>query len=152
MYRVPRITAKDQKFATVIVGPEKERFVVHEQLLTFDRTSSAQRLRESSRRDKRRFFNSEDPEDIVKLWSGYDGDTDNIEGDPETEHYGHLYVFADKYQVPRLKRQTLNEFFDHGHEQFWEEEAPFKAGVVFQSGEHQVSHVCIHTAHQDGGG
>lgn len=116
---------------TVIVGFEKASFVVHEQLLTyhspFFRAALNGRFEEATKREVRlkevnkdtfEFFvhwlyhqrlpNENDDPRLFAMW-----ESGNDRGDSKTTNLVYLNVFCDKYDVPALKRQSLDHLFEH---------------------------------------
>lgn len=126
--------ASNASFATVHVGAEAKPFVIHESLLVhqsdFFRAALTGKFAEAEKKmvvlqeESCRVFElfvhwlyterfpcesqNDDPE-LVKLYSG-------ICSCPRpTWSLIELYVFGDKYMIPKLKKDTLNELFSHTH-------------------------------------
>ncbi|OSS51538.1 hypothetical protein B5807_03575 [Epicoccum nigrum] len=112
----PRISAQDSSFATVLVGSEKKRFIVHQDLLTchseFFRAALMGKFKEA---DEKIVPLPEDDEVIFGVEEGQDEqdneDDEAEEGELELDNLINLHVFANKYGVERLKKNTLNGLF-----------------------------------------
>jgi hypothetical protein len=126
-----RISARDSKFAAIVVGPKKARFTVHEELLTYHspyfRAALTGGFKEAEDKavtlsEERvpivEFFvhwlyyqclpNADDPIDLYDAWN--DGEAD---GELMTSNLIELYVFGDKFDVPGLKSQAMTDLFKH---------------------------------------
>jgi hypothetical protein len=122
-----RISARDSKFAAIVVGPKKARFTVHEELLTYHspyfRAALTGGFKEAEDKavtlsEERvpivEFFvhwlyyqclpNADDPIDLYDAWN--DGEAD---GELMTSNLIELYVFGDKFDVPGLKSQAMTD-------------------------------------------
>ncbi|KAF1849576.1 uncharacterized protein K460DRAFT_399694 [Cucurbitaria berberidis CBS 394.84] len=121
----PRISAKDPKLATILVGPAEEKFVIHEELLTyysgFFRAALTGRFKEAEEKTvhlkddnthifeffvhwlyHQRFPVANDADELYKLWKGV---SNNKEA--QTNNLIRLHVFGDTYDVPKLKVSTM---------------------------------------------
>ncbi|KAJ4378442.1 hypothetical protein N0V86_006145 [Didymella sp. IMI 355093] len=125
----PRISARDAKLATVIVGSDEVSFTVHEQLLTFyspffraalkggfaEATRGEVRLKDVNEETfelfvhwlyHQRFPNKTDDPEFLKLW--YHLDSTTVDAGALVD----LHVFAEEYDVPNLKRQSIDSLFE----------------------------------------
>lgn len=132
-------SAKNASFATVIIGPPRARFIVHEDLLIFHSPFFCAALTGNFKEvaDKEvvlveeneqtfeiivhwlyhtRFPNSNDAEALFALWSNADD-----HGKRKTGNLICLYVFAIKYRVPKLKAKAMDGLYSHMHENNWTE-------------------------------
>ncbi|KAH8730249.1 hypothetical protein GQ44DRAFT_823580 [Phaeosphaeriaceae sp. PMI808] len=125
--RAPRISAPRSPFATVIVGQDQERFVVHEHLLTthskFFRAALTGRFKESKDKvvmlaeEDSSFFeffihwlyyrrlpekDSLDDEELVSHWRGKDSGISNAIK---------LYIFGGKYDIQQLRRALIDKLY-----------------------------------------
>ncbi|KAJ8110299.1 hypothetical protein OPT61_g6824 [Boeremia exigua] len=130
----PRISAQNAQFATVLVGKESVPFVVHEALLThhspFFRAALNGGFEEATTKTVhltlattkifeffvhwlyyQRIPNNNDDPDLFAAWESVDD-----KGFREMENLIHLDVFCEQYDVPSLKRLSLNHLFEHLHE------------------------------------
>lgn len=130
-------SAPNVRFATVLVGPNKTRFVVHQELLTyhseFFRAALTGRFKEAE--EKTVVLQKDSPLifEFALHWMYHEDFPD--EDDTDTELLGQwaledesgareadnlirLHVFADKYDITKLKTETLDELFTQSTENF----------------------------------
>ncbi|KAH7355593.1 hypothetical protein BKA66DRAFT_575230 [Pyrenochaeta sp. MPI-SDFR-AT-0127] len=129
----PRISAKNASIATVLVGPQKDRFHIHKDLLThyspFFRAALSGNFKEAEEHTvtlpeecpktfeyfvhwlyNQRLPDEDDATEFHEQWSSPTDD-----GEMKTGSLIHLYVLCDKYSIPQLKIAATNELFDHVH-------------------------------------
>lgn len=130
--------SQNPTFAAVLVGVDKERFVVHRDLLMYDaeffRAAFTGNFKEAEDRsvtlpeDEPLTFevfvhwmhNKAMPStknahtELLDEWTWKDDEG----GERKTENLIKLYVFGDKYSVADLKIDTMNEFLDHMENNF----------------------------------
>ncbi|KAF9693833.1 hypothetical protein EKO04_008115 [Ascochyta lentis] len=125
----PCLSAPDPVFATVLVGKECKRFVVHESLLIhysdFFRAALTGKFAEAT--DKTVKLEEDDAEifEFFVHWLYYNRCPDDEKGDdaqlvdrfyfegfPSASKTFKLYVFGDKYGVVRLRNDTINLLYD----------------------------------------
>ena len=139
-----RNRASNVVFAKVIVGAQKECFTIHQDLLihqsSFFRAALTGNFAEADSKTViladthseifelfvhwlyyQRFPTSVDSPELLALWNDDDDD------DLKSTNLITLYIFCEKYDIPTLKRLTLDELFDHVSE----EELPSIDNVVF---------------------
>ncbi|KAL6707980.1 hypothetical protein ACN47E_003654 [Coniothyrium glycines] len=126
--------APNQGFATVIVGPTKQQFVIHQSLLKhysksfetmLDIRASDQAI-DLAQEDAQifEFFNhwlyyqryperGVDLDEIVDAWSKDKSDDAEDKGDTKSSNLIALHIFAHKHNIPQLQRDTLDEYFQH---------------------------------------
>jgi hypothetical protein len=122
---------RESTFATVLVGPDQTRFVVHENLLVhyskFFHAALTGKFKEAE--DKTVKLEEDDP-DIFELfvhWLYYQRFPDKVYGDNEgilalwtidddddyqsspSDNCVYLHIFGDKYEVEKLRCDTINE-------------------------------------------
>ncbi|CAO2658419.1 Nn.00g061420.m01.CDS01 [Neocucurbitaria sp. VM-36] len=130
----PRISAKDQKFATVLIGRDEEKFIIHEELLTYHSdffraalTGTFKEAEEKSVRLKyedtntfevfvhwlyhQRLPNEDDVNGIYQIWAGQ---SDN--GEEIRNNLIYLYLFCEKYNVRELRIMTMTSLYDLLHD------------------------------------
>ncbi|KAF3007879.1 hypothetical protein E8E13_010949 [Curvularia kusanoi] len=126
----PRLSAHDACFATVLVGEERKRFIVHKDLLTyhseFFRSALSGNFKEAAEQtvplpeddpDTFEFFvhwlyhkdlpmKDNASTDLLQDWTSEDNG-----GNLEKRNLIELHVFADRYRVEKLKVRTLEALF-----------------------------------------
>lgn len=123
-------SAKHPKFATVLVGPNQDKFTIHEELLTvhspYFRAALTGGFKEAQdkivtlKEDRGGIFEffvhwlyylrfpTED--DATELYAAWTADNDcNL----KTDNLIQLYVFCDKYNVPEQNTKTMTQIFNH---------------------------------------
>ncbi|KAF9693806.1 hypothetical protein EKO04_008191 [Ascochyta lentis] len=129
---LPRISAQNAQFATVLVGSHKKPFVIHQDLLTyhshFFKAALTGNFREAE--NKTVTLQEDDPlifeffahwlyhkefpaehNTSVELLNDWEHNDDH--GGAKTGNLIHLYIFSDQYGVPDLKFLALTELFQH---------------------------------------
>ncbi|KAH3948663.1 hypothetical protein HBH70_071730 [Parastagonospora nodorum] len=130
---LPRLSAPEVNFATIIVGSDQKRFVVHQGLLThyseFFRAALTGRFKEAE--DKVVKLEDQSPRifEVFVHWLYYQRfpDADHNDGAEIIELFQDeaclekrynsvgtlikLYVFADRHDVEKLRLATINELF-----------------------------------------
>jgi hypothetical protein len=124
-------SAQDSKFATLVVGPDKAKFRIHQELLIsqspYFRAALTSGFKEAKTRTivlktenpetveffvhwlyHQRFPGKSDAPELYALWTDGEGD-----GDLLTDNLIELHVFGDKYNVPELRTHTITELFYH---------------------------------------
>ncbi|KAF2642252.1 hypothetical protein P280DRAFT_540020 [Massarina eburnea CBS 473.64] len=121
----PRISAKGQQFATVVVGKHQDKFIVHEPLLIhysdFFRAALTNGMKETE--EKTVTLAKDNPKvfEIFVHWLYYqrfpnkahhdDQELVNRYKDPDVLIA--LYVFGDQYQARQLRNAALSALFYH---------------------------------------
>lgn len=128
----------NQSFATVVVGKGEKRFVIQQNLLIhYSKYFQAVLNKQSAKsKDKTITLGEEDPatfeffihwlyyqrfpdkknndtDELVDAWSRDVSDSDNDKGDTKSCNLINLHVFGTKYDIPQLKKDTLDEYFYH---------------------------------------
>lgn len=132
MLYLTRNRGPNARFATVLVGPEKTRFVVHQDLIAhhsdFFKAALTGNFKEAA--EKTVALTEEDPVffEFFVHWLYYqklptkdDADVNLLGqwmneddyGDLETDNLIVLHILADKYGVAKLKRDTTDGLLDH---------------------------------------
>lgn len=124
-------SAKNHEFATVLIGPEEVKSMVHKELLTshsnFFRAALNGCFKEAEDRIVRlrdedagvfrffvhwlyhkRFPNKHDAGDLYQMWAG-----ESTNGADTMENLVFLYVFCEKYDAPELKIKTITCLYEH---------------------------------------
>ncbi|KAJ4334039.1 hypothetical protein N0V95_009273 [Ascochyta clinopodiicola] len=132
---LPRISAQAAHFATVLVGPDKKPFVIHQDLLTyhsqFFKAALTGNFKEAG--DKTVTLEEDDPlifeffvhwlyhkgfpakhNTTVELLNDWEHEKDN--GGAKTGNLINLYILSDQYGVPDLRFLALTELFQHMEE------------------------------------
>ncbi|KAI8934364.1 hypothetical protein NX059_009099 [Plenodomus lindquistii] len=129
----PRISAKDAVFATILVGEDRMKFTVHEELLVhhspFFRGALQGRFKEAQKKEivladtkpdifeyfihwlyYGRFPRNGDDKELLEAWAGHEYRASEY---MKTGNLIHIYIFCDKYDVRELKRTAMDELFDN---------------------------------------
>ncbi|KAF2625324.1 hypothetical protein BU25DRAFT_473880 [Macroventuria anomochaeta] len=128
----PRISARNAKFATVLVGSQHVKFTVHQDLLAFHspffRAALIGNFQEAQNKSvtleeedpqtfeffvhwlyyKRLPNEADAPVELLSIWAGEDD-----RGGLETGNLIRVYIFSEKYDIAALKTCALDDLYNH---------------------------------------
>jgi hypothetical protein len=131
-FKLTAYSAKNASFATVLVGPDAEHFVVHESLLIhcskFFRATLTGRFKEAKEKTVKLEDTKPDIFEFFVHWLYYQRFPDSKKGDNSDlveawtsgahaelgfhkKYMIDLFIFGDRYEVPRLRNDAISHIF-----------------------------------------